>query len=261
MTEAAFLNAFGLFLMALMRFGAFFINTPVYGETFIPYQNKAGIAAFSALIILPNMIATQQMPALTVFGYAIMAVKEIMLGFALGYIVLIATSILRMGGNIIGMQIGFSFVQVADPGSNQSMGLISEFLQLAGTIIFLVINGHLVMFNAFYRSFTMVPPGKISFTGGIIEEIALHTKMIFSCGFQLAMPIIAIILLGDVALGIIARTVPKMNIFQLGFALKILGGMTVMILILPNLTDVIKELLELCISKVEFVLLALKNDN
>jgi flagellar biosynthetic protein FliR len=259
MTEATFLNAFGLFLMALMRFGAFFINVPVFGDTFIPNQNKAAISGLAALIILPTLVATQQMPQLTVIGYGVMAVKEIFLGFALGYVVLIITAVLRMGGNIIGMQIGFSFVQVADPSSNQSMGLISEFFQLAGTLCFLIINGHLIMFNAFYRSFAMIPPGKINFSGGVIEEIIKHTSMIFYCGIQLAMPIIAIILLGDVALGIIARTVPKMNIFQLGFALKILGGMVVLMKIFPSLIDLIHNWLELSLAKVELVLFALKN--
>lgn len=258
MNEAAFLNAFGLFLMALMRFSAFFINIPVLGDTFVPNRNKAAIAALSSLLILPSLIITQKMPELTIFGYAIMATKEIMLGFALGYIVLIVTSALRMGGNIIGMQIGFSFVQVADPGSNQSMGLVSEFFQLAGTLCFLVINGHLIMYNAFYKSFALVPPGKIMVNGAIIEEIILHTKMIFSCGLQLAMPIIALMLLGDVALGIIARTVPKMNIFQLGFALKILGGMVVLTRILPSLLDIVKELLKISMAKAEHIIFAIE---
>jgi flagellar biosynthetic protein FliR len=258
MTEASFLNAFGLFIMALMRFGAFFINIPVFGDTFIPNQHKVTIAAITALIILPSLVATQQMPELTIIGYAVMSVKEIFLGFALGYMVLIITSVLRMGGSIIGMQIGFSFVQVADPSSNQSMGLISEFFQLAGTLCFLIINGHLIMFNAFYRSFAMVPPGKIGFSGSIIEEIIKHTSMIFYCGIQLAMPIIAVILLGDVALGIIARTVPKMNIFQLGFALKILGGMVILMSVFPSLIDLIRGWLELSLTKVELILFALK---
>ncbi len=258
MTEATFLNAFGLFLMALMRFSAFFINIPVFGDTFIPNQHKAAISGLAALIILPTLMTTQQMPQLTIFGYGVMAVKEIFLGFSLGYVVLIITSVLRMGGAIIGMQIGFSFVQVADPSSNQSMGLISEFFQLAGTLCFLIINGHLVMFNAFYRSFSMVPPGKIFFSGGVFEEIIKYTSMIFFCGIQLAMPIIAVILLGDVALGIIARTVPRMNIFQLGFALKILGGMVVLMKIFPSLIDLIRNWLELSVTKVEFLLFALK---
>lgn len=257
MTEAAFLNAFGLFLMALMRFGAFFINTPVFSDTFIPNQNKAAIAALSALLLLPSLVMTQKMPSLSIMGYGVMAVKEIALGFAMGYMVLIITAILRFAGGIIGMQIGFSFVQVADPSSNQSLGLISEFFQLAGTLTFLVINGHLIMFNAFFQSFALIPPAKATMNGGILQELIAHSNMVFTCGLQLAMPIIAIILMGDVALGIISRTVPKMNVFQLSFAVKIVIGMLLIVKMFPILSDIIRHLLKLSLDKSEFLIKAI----
>ncbi len=256
MTEAAFLNAFGLFLMALMRFGAFFINIPVFSETFIPNQHKAAIASLSALLILPSLMMSHQMPALSIIGYGVMAVKEIALGFTMGYIVLMVTAILRFAGSIIGMQIGFSFVQVADPSSNQSLGLISEFFQLAGTLIFLVINGHLIMFNAFYKSFALIPPAKATIDGGIMQEIIAHSNMLFICGLQISMPVIAIILMGDVALGIISRTVPKMNIFQLSFAVKIVIGMVLIVKLFPILSDIIKYLLKISIDKSEILIRA-----
>ena len=254
MTEAAFLNGVGLFLIALVRFSGFFLITPVFSDNYAPTRIKAGLCALSSILILPHLIATTTLPNLSVVGYGIMVVKELTLGFMLGFIVLFLSSALRMGGNLIGMQIGFSYAQVADPGSNQSIGIISELLQLAGSLLFLFFNGHLVILESFFKSFSMVPPAGLILTNSVIEEVLLYSRMIFICGLQIAMPIIAVVLVGDVALGIVARTVPRMNIFQLGFAVKIIGGLIVIYLFINCLADVIKHLLHLSLEEVMLIL-------
>ncbi|MDD3148291.1 MAG: flagellar biosynthetic protein FliR [Candidatus Riflebacteria bacterium] len=254
MTEAAFLNAVGLFLIGLIRFSGFFILTPVFAETFIPMTVKAGLSGLCALIILPHLISTQTLPMLSIPEYGIMAIKELAIGFSLGYMIVVVSAVMRMAGGIIGMQIGFSFVQVADPASNQGLGIVSEFFQLAGTLIFLVIGGHLIVLEAFFKSFDMVSVAGLVINGGIVEEVMLYTRMIFVCGLQIAMPVIAVILVGDVAMGIIARTVPKMNIFQLGFSLKIIGGMSVLVLLMPFVKDIVHHLLNLSLTKVYLLL-------
>jgi flagellar biosynthetic protein FliR len=254
MTEAAFLNGVGLFLIALVRFSGFFLNTPVFSDNLAPTRVKAGLCALCSTLMLPHLIATTTLPNLSVTGYGIMVIKELTLGFMLGFIVMFLTSALRMGGNIIGMQIGFSYAQVADPGSNQSIGIISEILQLSGSLLFLFLGGHLIILRAFYQSFQMVPPAGLVLTNNVIEEILLYSRMIFICGLQIAMPIIAVILAGDVALGIIARTVPRMNIFQLGFAIKIIAGMIVIYFFINCLGDLIRDLLNLSLEEVMLVL-------
>ena len=254
MTEAAFLNGVGLFLIALVRFSGFFLNTPVFSDNLAPFRVKAGLCALCSILILPHLIATQTLPDLSVVGYGIMAIKELTLGFTMGFIVMFLSSALRMGGNIIGMQIGFSYAQVADPGSNQSIGIVSEILQLAGSLLFLFLNGHLIILQAFFQSFQMVPPAGLVLTGSVVTEILLYSKMVFICGLQIAMPIIAVVLIGDVALGIIARTVPKMNIFQLGFAIKILGGFIVIYAFLDRLGDVVQGLLNISLDEVMLIL-------
>ncbi len=254
MTEAVFLNAIGIFLISLVRFSGFFLNIPIYSEKIIPMQVKAGLSALCALLILPHLVLTQTLPELTVLEYGLMALKELALGFSLSYMVLVIISALRLGGQIIGMQIGFSFVQVADPTSQQGLGIISEFFQLAGSLTFLFVSGHLLVLKAFFNSFQLVPLAGFHLNGSIVEEIVLYSKMIFVCGLQIAMPIIAVILIGDVALGIIARTVPKMNIFQVGFSLKILGGLSVLIILMPYLGDLIRHLLGISMDEINLLL-------
>lgn len=254
MTEAAFLNGVGLFLIAMVRFSGFFLNTPVFSDNLAPTRVKAGLCALCALLILPHLITTQTLPNLSIVGYGIMVIKELTLGFMMGFIVMFISSALRMGGNIIGMQIGFSYAQVADPGSNQSIGIISEILQLSGSLLFLFLNGHLIILQAFFQSFQMVPPAGLVLTGSVVNEILLYSRMVFVCGLQIAMPIIAVVLVGDVALGIIARTVPKMNIFQLGFSIKILGGFLVIYAFIDCLGDVVQSLLNSSLDEMMLIL-------
>ncbi len=254
MTEAAFLNGVGLFLISLVRFSGFFLITPVYSDNLAPTRVKAGLSALCALLIVPHLMATTKLPNLSIFGYGIMAVRELILGFMLGFVVLFMSSCLRFGGNIIGMQIGFSFAQVADPGSNQSVGLISEILQLSSSLLFLFFNGHLILLRALFQSFSMVSPAGLVLTNGVIEEILLYSRMIFICGLQISMPIISVILVSDVALGLIARTVPKMNVFQLGFAVKVIGGFIVIYFFIYSLADVIRSLLEASLDEAMLLL-------
>lgn len=249
MTETFFLKAVGMFLIALVRFSGFFINIPVFGESMIPTRIKAGLSALCSLLILPHLLKTQTLPQLSIMGYGILVAKEMILGFSIGFMVLIVIDSLKLAGQIIGMQIGFSFVQVADPGSNMSQGVVAEFFQLTGVLMFLIVGGHLMILQAFYQSFELVPFGALTISGSIVQQVAEYTNMIFVTGLQIAMPVVGIILVGDVALGIIARTVPKMNIFQVGFSLKILVGLTVVTLLLPFLGDIVKQLINISIGQ------------
>lgn len=243
MTEAFFLKAVGLFLIALVRFSGFFVNLPVFGESIIPMRVKAGLSTLCALIVLPHLIATQELPDLGVPGYGLMAIKELVLGLTLGFMVMINIDALKFAGQLIGMQVGFSFVQVVDPESNRSQAIVSELLQLLGLIVFLAVNGHLILLQAFAQSFELVPLAGLKVPGGVVAELVRISSMVFWVGLQVSMPVFAVILIGDVGLGIIARTVPRMNIFQVGFALKVLIGLLVLGLSLPFVGDLVKNLL------------------
>lgn len=243
MSEAFFLKAVGLFLIALVRFSGFFLNLPVFGETIVPAQVKAGLSALCALLLLPHLLATQVLPELSVFGYGMMAAKEIVLGLLMGFVTTMYLDSFKLAGQFMGMQIGFSFVQVVDPESNYGQAIISEFLQVLTLLVFLMVNGHLLLLQGFSQSFELVPLAGLSLGGGIVAELVRISGMIFWFGLQVSMPIFAVILIGDVALGIISRTVPRMNVFQVGFSLKILIGFVVMILCLPHISDMVKTLI------------------
>ncbi|MFZ2959856.1 MAG: flagellar biosynthetic protein FliR [Candidatus Ozemobacteraceae bacterium] len=254
MTEAAFLNAVGLFLIGMVRISGFFINLPAFGETTVPNRVKAGLSALTTLLILPHLMHTQTLPDLTIFGYALMGFQELVLGLTVGFVVLITIDALKFGGEIMGMQIGFSFVQVVDPESSKSQAVLAEFFQVLMVLLFLIMHGHIILLQAFVQSFDLIPLASTQMPPAMIQEMARLTGAIFWLGLQIAMPIVAVMLVSDVSLGIIARTVPRMNIFQVGFAIKILLGFAVLIMLLPSISDIMKGLINLMYGQVNTAL-------
>ncbi len=255
MTEEYFLKAVGTFLIAMVRFTGFFINMPAYGEGIVPMRIKAGLSGLCALIVLPHLLKTQLLPDLGIFEYGLMIVKELVMGITLGFVVLTTIDALRFGGEIIGMQIGFSFVQVVNPESNRGEAIVPEFFQVVAVLMFLFLGGHIIILQAFAQSFELVPLAGIIISGGIVNTVVHLTGTIFFLGLQISMPLIGIILLGDVALGIIARTVPRMNIFQVGFPIKILLGLWALGFLLPFLSDLIKILYQQVFENINALLI------
>ena len=233
MTEAAFLQAFGTFLIAMVRIGGALINLPAFGEAIVPNRIKIALSAFCSALILPHLLKTQVLPNLSVIGYGIMAAKELFIGLILGFIILIALDALKYAGELMGMQVGFSFVQVVDPESSRGQAILAEFMQVLGVLLFLSLNGHIIFMCAFMQSFDVIPLAGMNISASLTAEIGRLSAQIFWIGLQLSMPIVSIILISDVALGIIAKTVPRMNIFQVGFALKISFGLWLLTLLIP----------------------------
>ncbi len=243
MTEANFLKAVGLFLISLVRFSGFFINLPAFGEGTIPMRVKAGLAALCSLIVLPHLMKTQTLPELGIIEYGIMGARELVLGLTMGFVVLMSIDCLKFAGELIGMQVGFSFVQVVDPESSRGQAIIAEFFQVLGVLMFLAVSGHIILIQAFVQGFDMVPVAQLKLPDGVIAEVARCSATIFLVGLQVSLPVIAVILIGDVGLGIIARTVPRLNVFQVGFSLKIIGGFLTLIFLFPFMSDLVKYLL------------------
>ena len=131
------------------------------------------------------------------------------------------------------MQVGFSIVNVMDPTSGQQIPLIGSFLYNLGLIIFLVTNGHHVIIAALFDSFSAVPLMGLDVHLGLVNLIVDFTNGIFVTGMKIAMPVTFAILLTNVGLGVLARTMPQMNIFVVGLPAQITVGILVLSIMLP----------------------------
>jgi flagellar biosynthetic protein FliR len=140
---------------------------------------------------------------------------------------------IRIAGNIVGYQIGLMMANVMDPNTNSQYSMVSELYYLLAILIFLAIDGHHAVISALADSYRLIPVGVFAVNGNIGEQLIRFTAHTFIIGLKIGAPVIVTLFMTSVALGVVARTVPQMNIFLIGIPLKIIIGFAVIAVALP----------------------------
>jgi len=169
----------------------------------------------------------------SVLGYTGAVLSELFVGWLIGFVAYIAFAAITMAGKVMDMQAGFAVVNVMDPTSGQQMPLIGSFLYNLAIIVFVVTNGHHMIISALFESFKLVPLLGASPDLSLPLIIARFTTGIFFTGMKIAMPVTFAILLTNVGLGILARTMPQMNIFVVGIPMQLTVGILILAMVLP----------------------------
>ena len=238
MTEIDFYDVFqgqvAAFLLVLTRSSGIFFISPFFGSLNVPYRIRAAVAFMFALILFPVVVKESviQAPA-TLIMFAFTVAKELLIGWLIGLVAYIVLSAVSMAGKIMDMQVGFAVVNMMDPTTNQQTGLIGTFLYNLTIIYFIVTNGHHVIISALAESFRVVPIDLMVWNTSLPELITDLTAGIFMNGMKIAMPVTFAILMVNVGMGILARTMPQMNIFVVGIPMHLMIGMATIAMILP----------------------------
>jgi flagellar biosynthetic protein FliR len=219
------------YLLILFRCLGFFILTPVFGRREIPPQVKIGLAALLSFILYP--IIPDLGLSSNLWAIATGVIKEFMAGISIGYAAFLLFSSLYLAGEIIDLEMGFGIVNVLDPQSNTQVPLMGNYYYILTILLFLTVNGHHMLISTIIKSYELLPLGEAVYRGGFLNMMIVSFKDMFILGVQIALPIISVIFLTDLALGIIARTVPQMNVFMVGLPMKIAIGMVGMIIMFP----------------------------
>jgi flagellar biosynthetic protein FliR len=170
-----------------------------------------------------------------------LAAKEMLIGFIIGYFFSLLFIGVQIGGSIVGYQIGLAIVNVYDPESGGEVSLVGEFWFLVAVLIFLAIDGHHSIISAFADSYRLIPVGVFNFAGSAGEFIIRFSAYSFVMAVKLAAPVIITLFLTEVALGVVARTAPQMNIFIVGLPLKIGVGFLVIATSLPVFRYIVEK--------------------
>ncbi len=222
------------FILVFLRMSAIIVLMPVFGDTVVPARIKACLALILAVIIypvlsIPPVIGGTDNMALTIVRMG----GEVIAGAAIGFSARIVFAAVQMAGELIGVQMGVSIANVIDPITSTQVSIISEFLYLIALLIFLSIDAHHIFIAAMSESYKTVPMLGVHFGGGLAREMLLMTQAMFVTGLKISAPIMAVLLFINVGLGIVARTVPQMNVFIVGFPLQIATGLVFLGLSLP----------------------------
>lgn len=227
-------NHAAVFLLVLTRVSGMFLIAPFWGSQNIPMYFRAGIAFVITLVLFPVLDGKMAVEApASLLGYALAVLAELFIGWLIGFVAYVALMSINMAGKIMDMQSGFAVVNEMDPTSNQQNPLIGSFLYYLTLIVFVVTNGHHMLLSALVGSFDTVPMLGMNFDGSLAMLMVDFTAGIFVTGMQIAMPLTFAILLTNVSLGVLARTMPQMNIFVVGIPMQIVIGLFTVGLIMP----------------------------
>ncbi len=239
-----FLNNIELFLLIFVRMTGLFVTAPIFGRRNIPVYFKIGFA-FTTALLMANVIKVGHIVDTDNFMiYTLYILKEFLVGLVIGFIAYAVFTSIYIAGQIIDMQIGFGMVNVLDPLSNIQVPVTANLYFMTAMIIFLVTNGHHMLIKALYQSFDIVPLGSAVIGSGMVDNIVIVFQNMFAVAFKIAAPIVASVIVTDVVLGIISKTIPQMNVFVLGMPLKVLLGIIIVMITIPAFIYIVTMLTE-----------------
>jgi flagellar biosynthetic protein FliR len=226
-------NQMGFFFLLFIRISGFTVVAPIFSSRNVPAYIKIGFSLAIAYILYPLFYNAQVKIPESIFPYIVVIAEEFVVGLVIGLASAMIFYAIQGAGNILDMQIGFGIVNVFDPLSGQQLPLVGNFKYMLALIVFLATNGHHVLLTALVESFKLVPVTGVVFhteLAGIFVDMVVE---LFVIALKISLPVLVALLLTDMALGVLARTMPQMNVFVVGLPGKIIVGIFVLSLALP----------------------------
>jgi flagellar biosynthetic protein FliR len=228
-------------LWPLTRILALIAASPLFGNSSVPASVKVSLGVMLALIVAPAVPAIPAADPMSLAGLLIL-MQEMLVGLAMGFTIRVIFAAVEMAGEISSLTMGLGFATFFDPNTRGRSSAISQFLSLVATMAFLAVNAHLVLLSALVESFSTLPISATPIYGGGFKQMADWGGVIFSTGVQLSLPIVGAVLITNVALGVLTRAAPQLNLFGIGFPSTLGVGLLVIAMTLPYLATPVQNL-------------------
>ncbi len=229
-------------IFPLTRILAMIASSPILGNKQVPARIKIGLSVMLAIIIAPTIDAMPEVSLGSAQGLLIM-IQQIIIGVAMGFSIRLIFSAVEMAGELAGLQMGLGFASFYDPVNATQSAIIAQWLGIIAALLFLAMNGHLLMLSALAESFHTLPIGSMMSNQGFYG-IATWGGSIFSYAVQISLPILAALLITNIALGILTHAAPQLNLFAVGFPITLTIGFVVLALTLPYLSPLLDRLVQ-----------------
>lgn len=238
-----YVTQFILFLLIFARIISMVALAPVFGHSAVPVQVKIALSLFFAFVLYAFVGHNTPPPDVRLLPLVILVLQELLIGVTIGFALGLLFAGMRYAGEIIGFDMGLSMAQAYDPDNAQQTPLLGDMLYLLAMLVFLSVNGHHFVLEAIQFSYRVVPPGHFAFSGRMAGALINLTGMVFVVAVKIAAPVMVAGFLTNVALSILARVMPQMNIFSLSFPLKIGVGLLVLAGSMPLIGVAFRNLL------------------
>ncbi|WP_034293311.1 flagellar biosynthetic protein FliR [Herbaspirillum sp. RV1423] len=240
------------FLWPLTRILGLLSIAPPFGNASVPMLVKLLLGVAISIAIAPGVPVPPALDPMSMTGLMIL-MQQFIIGAAMGFAVRVVFSAVEMAGDMISSTMGLGFAVFFDPQSQGRSSAISQMLSLLATLVFLSINGHLILVAVMADSFNTLPITAAPVTAEGFHYIAISGARIFSMGLQLSLPIVVALLITNMALGILTRAAPQLNLFGIGFPITMVAGFVLLAICLPYMLTPLQHFLNETIETVRML--------
>ena len=232
----------GAFVYPFFRFAALASTAPLLSHASVPRRVRIGLALLLTVLVAPTLPPVAAGSPFSAAG-GLLLVQQVMIGVTIGLVMQFAFATVTLAGDMIGLQMGLSFASLVDPQHSEQVPLVGAFLSIILMLVFMAMNGHLMMISALVDSFAAFPLRIEHLAHPDWRRLADGGAVVFATGLQLALPVIAALMLVSLALGVLTRTAPQLNLFAVGFPLTLVVGLLMLMLAMPYLMPALEQLL------------------
>ena len=236
-----FVNELVWYLLPLFRVAAFVMAAPILSTAMIPMNVRVIISVAISIAIFPSLTPDNSIDPVSL-EMILLIFQQFLIGVSLGFVMQFMFAAVVMGGQVIGMQMGLGFAQMMDPQTGVSVPVVSQFYNIIAVLLFLSINGHLVLIQILAESFNAIPIGDIGMPLSALESLVYFSAWIFSGALIMVLPAVVALLMINMVMGVMTRATPQMNIFAVGFSITITAGF---IIIMVTLSTALPQLIML----------------
>lgn len=213
------------FMLPLFRVGALLTSMPIIGTQLVPTRIRLYLSLAITLVVAPMLPPMPQVDALSLRSLLLIG-EQLLIGIMLGFALQLFFHLFIITGQLLATQMGLGFASMVDPSNGVSVPVLGQFLNMLSTLLFLGMNGHLVVLDILAESFVTLPVG-----GGLSNvhywEIAGRLGWVLGAGLLLALPAITALLVVNLAFGLMTRAAPQLNIFSIGFPMTLVLGLLI----------------------------------
>jgi flagellar biosynthetic protein FliR len=229
------------YFVIFLRVGAILFVAPIFDSRSIPILFKLGLAISISLLLYPLVQLDTVAPVENVLSFTFWVAAEIALGLVIGMSVKMFFTGIQLAGQFAGFQMGLAIANVMDPASSTQLPILAQFKNLFAMLIFLVTNAHHWFLRALVESFSLAPPFQMQVHDNLFAAVMALAANIFIIAIKIGAPVMGAMLITSVAFGMLARTVPQMNVFIVAMPVKIILGLIFLSISLPYIAAFLGE--------------------
>jgi flagellar biosynthesis protein FliR len=243
------------FVFPLARILALLATMPPYNNAALPQRIRLIIGLAITFVVAPSLPPMPAIAAGSWLGLLVLA-QQVVVGVTIGFTMRLAFAAIDLAGDLIGLQMGLSFARFYDPQSSAQTAVLGDFLGIVTILVFLALNGHLLAISALVESFRLLPIATASITVKGAGALLSWAAIIFSAGVLLSLPMMAALLIANIAMGVLTRVAPQLNLFAVGFPVTIVSGFVVLLISLPYFGAALERLFDQAFGVLRMVIQA-----